>query len=146
MEKLKLEETRKFIVNAFRDGTIETTGTEIDRLMPPVLRFGGGGRVKKKKERHVMGNKDIVRRHYWFSGCVQGVGFRYHAYYIAKSLGLTGWVQNSWDERVEMEVQGRREDISLMLVRLNNQMRISIEGIEEETIPVVEEDWFHIKN
>ena len=48
-EKLKAEETRKFVANAFRDGALKTTGTEIDKLMPPVSRFGGGGRAKKKQ-------------------------------------------------------------------------------------------------
>ena len=48
-EKLKPEETRKFMENAFRDGAIKTTGTDIDKLMPPVSRFGGGNRSKKKQ-------------------------------------------------------------------------------------------------
>ena len=48
-EKLKEEETRKFIDNTFRDGTLKTSGTEIDKLMPPVSRFGGGNRAKKKQ-------------------------------------------------------------------------------------------------
>lgn len=49
-EKLKSEETRKFVDNAFRDGVLKTTGTDIDRLMPPVSRFGGGGSRDKKKQ------------------------------------------------------------------------------------------------
>ena len=48
-EKLREPETRKFVENAFRDGEIKTTGTDIDKLMPPVSRFGGGGRAKKKQ-------------------------------------------------------------------------------------------------
>ena len=48
-ENLKEEETRKYIENAFRDGEIKTTGTDIDKLMPPVSRFGGGNRAKKKQ-------------------------------------------------------------------------------------------------
>ena len=48
-EKLKPEETRKFMENVFRDGAIKTTGTDIDKLMPPVSRFGGGNRAKKKQ-------------------------------------------------------------------------------------------------
>ena len=48
-EKLKEEETRKYIDNAFRDGGIKTTGTDIDKLMPPVSRFGGGNRANKKQ-------------------------------------------------------------------------------------------------
>ena len=48
-ENLKPEETRKFVENAFRDGEIKTTGTDIDKLMPPVSRFGGGNRAEKKQ-------------------------------------------------------------------------------------------------
>lgn len=48
-EKLKGIETKKFIENAFRDGEIKTTGTEIDKLMPAVSRFGGGSRAAKKQ-------------------------------------------------------------------------------------------------
>ena len=49
-EKLRGPETRKFLQNAFRDGEIKTTGTDIDKLMPPVSRFGGGGTRAKKKQ------------------------------------------------------------------------------------------------
>ncbi len=48
-ENLKEAETRKFIENAFRDGEIKTTGTDIDGIMPPTSRFGGGNRAKKKQ-------------------------------------------------------------------------------------------------
>ncbi|MEE0945359.1 MAG: type I restriction endonuclease subunit R [Acutalibacteraceae bacterium] len=48
-ENLKPEETRKFIENAFRDGAVKTTGTDIDKLMPPMSRFGGGNHDEKKK-------------------------------------------------------------------------------------------------
>lgn len=48
-EKLKEDETRKFIENAFRDGTVKTTGTDIDKLMPATSRFGGGNRAAKKQ-------------------------------------------------------------------------------------------------
>ncbi len=48
-ENLKEEETRTFIENAFRDGEIKTTGTDIDKLMPPVSRFGKSNRAEKKQ-------------------------------------------------------------------------------------------------
>lgn len=48
-EKLKVEETHKFIDNSFRDGVLKTTGTDIDVIMPAVSRFGGGNRTEKKK-------------------------------------------------------------------------------------------------
>ena len=48
-ERLKPEETRRFVANSFRDGALKTTGTDIDKLMPPVSRFGGGNRAEKKR-------------------------------------------------------------------------------------------------
>lgn len=47
-EKLKEEETRKFLDKSFNEGNIKTVGTDIDKIMPPVSRFGGG-RAKKKQ-------------------------------------------------------------------------------------------------
>ena len=48
-ENLKDEETRRFMDRAFRDGSVKTTGTDIDKLMPPISRFGGGNRAVKKR-------------------------------------------------------------------------------------------------
>ena len=48
-ENLKPEETRAFIDKSFKSGTLKTTGTDIDELMPPMSRFGGGNRVAKKE-------------------------------------------------------------------------------------------------
>lgn len=48
-ERLKEDETRKFLENAFREGEVKTVGTDIDKIMPPVSRFGGGNRANKKK-------------------------------------------------------------------------------------------------
>ena len=48
-EKLKEEETRKMVARVFRDGEFKTSGTEIDRILPPVSRFGGGNRAEKKQ-------------------------------------------------------------------------------------------------
>lgn len=48
-EKLKEEETRKFIEQALLAGEVKTTGTDIDKILPPVSRFGGGNRSEKKQ-------------------------------------------------------------------------------------------------
>ena len=48
-EKLKATETRQFIEGAFRDGTVKTTGTDIDKILPAVSRFGSGNRKEKKE-------------------------------------------------------------------------------------------------
>ena len=48
-ENLNEEETRKFLDNAFRDGQVKTNGTDIEKILPPMRRFGGGNRAKKKE-------------------------------------------------------------------------------------------------
>ena len=48
-ENLKEEEARRFIENSFRDGLMKTTGTDIDRIMPPVSRFASNSRTIKKQ-------------------------------------------------------------------------------------------------
>lgn len=53
-EKLKPEETKHFLDNSFRDGTLKTTGTDIDKLMPPVSRFGGGGGKRAAKKQGII--------------------------------------------------------------------------------------------
>ena len=48
-ERLKEDDTRRYMENAFRDGEIKTAGTDIDALLPPISRFGSGTRAKKKQ-------------------------------------------------------------------------------------------------
>ncbi|OJZ69944.1 DEAD/DEAH box helicase [Mycobacterium paraffinicum] len=50
-EGLKPEETRKFVETAFRDGAIQSTGTAITKVLPPVSRFAAGGGHGEKKQR-----------------------------------------------------------------------------------------------
>lgn len=48
-ERLKSDETKEFLDRSFRDDELKTIGTDIDKIMPPVSRFGGAGRDKKKE-------------------------------------------------------------------------------------------------
>ena len=48
-ENLKDDETRRFMESSFRDGSVKTTGTDIDRMMPPISRFGSSNRAAKKQ-------------------------------------------------------------------------------------------------
>ena len=48
-ENLNEEATRKFLDNSFRDGEVKTTGTDIEKILPPMRRFGGGNRAEKKQ-------------------------------------------------------------------------------------------------
>ena len=77
----------------------------------------------------------MARNRLCFWGRVQGVGFRYTAFHLAQSLGLTGWVQNQRDGSVLMEVQGRSETIQRMIDGLERGTFIQIERMEKQEIP-----------
>lgn len=55
------------------------------------------------------------RLHAIVEGRVQGVGFRYFVRENAAALGLTGWVRNLWDDRVELTAEGSREQLERLL-------------------------------
>lgn len=78
----------------------------------------------------------MIRRHYRFSGHVQGVGFRYRAQYAAQRLGLTGWVENNWDGTVEMEAQGPADAVDSLVPTLTATSRwIMIEDMQTYDLP-----------
>ena len=82
----------------------------------------------------------MIRQHMYISGDVQGVGFRYRAYHAAQRLGLTGYVRNLYDGRVELEVQGDRELISRLLGEIDAGSFVHMDNIESKIIPVVEDE------
>jgi acylphosphatase len=53
----------------------------------------------------------VVRVHLYISGRVQGVFYRRNAMQEAKRLGLTGWVRNLPDRRVEAVAEGDEEHV-----------------------------------
>jgi acylphosphatase len=53
-----------------------------------------------------------VRAHVFFEGRVQGVFFRANTCKCAESLGLTGWVRNTSDGRVETVFEGEEEAVN----------------------------------
>ena len=56
-----------------------------------------------------------IRVHVYISGRVQGVGYRYSTIHQAQSLGITGWVRNTHDERVEAIFEGDEEAVEKMI-------------------------------
>lgn len=57
----------------------------------------------------------MTQVHAYYSGTVQGVGFRYSVQRLAAQANLKGWVKNLDDGRVEMVVQGDRSVIEALL-------------------------------
>ncbi len=62
-----------------------------------------------------MERADQARLHLLISGRVQGVFFRHATVDEARSLGLTGWVHNRADGRVELVAEGRRASLEMLL-------------------------------
>jgi acylphosphatase len=82
---------------------------------------------------------NVVRMHVLISGRVQGVGFRYYARSHADRLGITGWVCNCPDGRVEAEVQGRSADVDALLDELRHGPRLGhVEEFLCNQIPAVD--------
>ena len=86
--------------------------------------------------------QEKVRKHIFFYGRVQGVGFRYYAVQKANQLGLTGWVKNLYDGSVEMEVEGQEEVIDQLIIFLQNRTYIWIERIDAKKIPLQQDRSF----
>jgi len=57
--------------------------------------------------------------HLYYSGKVQGVGFRLGAREAAGDLGVTGWVRNLSDGRVEISVEAKEDTLKDFLARIN---------------------------
>lgn len=49
-----------------------------------------------------------IRAHVFVSGIVQGVGYRFATLDLANRLGVSGWVRNLPDERVEAIFEGSK--------------------------------------
>lgn len=86
-----------------------------------------------------------IRKHIFVGGRVQGVGLRFRTQYYAKGLGLTGWVRNLDDGRVEMELQGTEEEMDRLFAYLRQDRYIEIDDYEEKRIPAVEEKGFGVR-
>lgn len=74
----------------------------------------------------------ILRKEVWFSGRVQGVGFRYTTSRIAREFEVSGWVKNLPDGRVHLVVEGSAEEVRGFVEEVSDQMESFIRKVEEE--------------
>lgn len=72
--------------------------------------------MKKKPAQNRSG--PLERAHVYYTGRVQGVGFRHVTERLALELGLVGWIKNLRDGRVEMVCEGPRTRVELLIVRI----------------------------
>ena len=75
----------------------------------------------------------MKKYHIFFSGTVQGVGFRFTTERIARNYQVSGWVRNLSDGRVEMIVEGSEEQI----IQLIEDIESHFEGyISEKDVAI----------
>ena len=74
----------------------------------------------------------MLRAHTFYSGNVQGVGFRYTIQRYVAELGLKGWVRNLSDGRVEVVVEGSKEKIDEVCQKIETHFHGYIRGQEQE--------------
>lgn len=82
----------------------------------------------------------ILRKRLIFSGKVQNVGFRLETYEMGRRLGLTGFVKNREDKKVEAEIQGEEKKIDYLISYLKSVKRIEIEKIGMKEIPIIKDE------
>ena len=86
------------------------------------------------------------RFHAYFSGRVQGVGFRFTAQSIANDLKISGWVRNTDDGRVEVAAQGPEKRLGDFLSKLKGYFGRYITDIDIDWEQILdEENDFQIK-
>jgi acylphosphatase len=67
----------------------------------------------------------------WFSGRVQGVGFRYQALQVAKEFDVSGCVQNLPDGRVQLEAEGAADEVRDFIIAIQERMEGYIRKVEQ---------------
>jgi len=82
---------------------------------------------------------NVERRRIYFSGRVQGVGFRYTTERLAKNFDVSGTVRNLPDGRVELLVEGEWPVISQFVTSVVTELEPYIYDISSETEPVGEQ-------
>jgi acylphosphatase len=78
-----------------------------------------------------VGTEQLCRRHCYFNGRVQGVGFRYTARNIAINFDVTGFVRNLNDGRVELVAEGPGKEVDAFVDSVRQRMRSYIRQVEE---------------
>jgi acylphosphatase len=92
-------------------------------------------------------DKMRVARRYVISGRVQGVGFRYFTQDIASREGLSGWVRNLPDGRVEVVAEGDERSLERLEAALwRGPSHARVDHVEvESTVPTGQHTGFIVR-
>ncbi len=87
-----------------------------------------------------------IRLHAFIQGRVQGVGFRWHCHRVACARNLAGWVRNTVDGGVELEVEGPRSMVEAFMENVRGGPAASrVDAVTTDAIPPEESDEFSIR-
>lgn len=81
-----------------------------------------------------MNSSEVERQRHIFRGRVQGVGFRYTAWSIAKRYLISGYVRNQRDGSVELVMEGPAESLEAVREQIEAAYRGNIEGRHMERL------------
>ena len=73
---------------------------------------------------------DVHHATVFFSGRVQGVGFRYSALQAAREFEVAGWVKNLDDGRVQLEVEGTAAEVGAFMEALAQKMHGYVRDVD----------------
>jgi acylphosphatase len=79
---------------------------------------------------------ETVARMVYYTGRVQGVGFRATTAHIARAYPVTGWVRNLPDGRVQVLAEGPAERVDAFLLAVRSYWRDYLDGEQQEEQPV----------
>lgn len=86
-----------------------------------------------------MSHSQAQRRQLFYSGRVQGVGFRYTTASIARGYEVAGFVRNLPDGRVELVTEGEAAELDRFLAELAEQMGGHIRSVDCDRRPATGE-------
>jgi acylphosphatase len=94
------------------------------------------GRIAKTTRGENATMAEMVARMVYYSGTVQGVGFRATTAHLARTYPVTGWVRNLPDGRVQLLVEGPAERVEAFLLAVRSYWRDYLKGEQQEEKPV----------
>ncbi len=76
---------------------------------------------------------EILHETVFFSGRVQGVGFRYTTLQVAKEFDVSGWVGNLADGRVQLEAEGAPNTVKAFVIAVEERLHGFIRKTERQS-------------
>jgi len=91
----------------------------------------GFGNSELKNSLIIMTQNEVFHVNVFFSGRVQGVGFRYHTLQVAREFEVSGYVRNLVDGRVQVEAEGDKKEVSGFVDEICDRLSMFIRSTDK---------------